>query len=118
MIILMNMLIALLSNEYTKFEASTEIEFSQLTYDDSMESQPNQYYSSIENCPMTLSLGMLPLIPVLMMTHPNKTLNTRLNQLFYLFQVLLPFLVIYYVSCLALLPLVYLKVLYCILNNR
>ncbi len=117
LVIMLNMLIALLSNMYQEVVDSTEREFSKLLYTDYNENIPNDYYSSMDHNPMFLSIFMMALVPFLLFFR-SKRLNTALNILIYIVKFFLPFIAVYYTLNLVLMPLAYIKILYCIVSSK
>lgn len=93
---------------------SSERQFGRLVFRDYMLNIPNAYYSSMDHIPLFLSVFMFPLVPFLIY-YRNKKFNNALNIGIYVIKLVLPFMIIYVVIRLLLLPFTYLRILYCIL---
>ena len=74
---------------------------------------PNKYYSAI-------SFGAIPFGPFILLLwfFKSKKLNLVANNFLYYINFFIFFIGIYYLSNLILLPLVYIKILYCILKGN
>ena len=117
LVILLNMLIALLSNMYQQVVDSTEREFSRLVFTDYYQNIPNEYYSAMDHVPMFLSIFMLALVPFIIF-FKSKKLNKILNIGIYIIKFFIPFIICYYVILLLMTPLTYIKILWSILRNN
>lgn len=117
LVILLNMLIALLSNMYQQVVDSTEREFSRLVFTDYYQNTPNEYYSAMDHVPMFLSIFMLVIVPFIIF-FKSKKLNKILNIGIYIIKFFIPFIICYYVILLLLTPLTYIKILWSILRNN
>ena len=117
MVVLLNMSIVLMTDMYQNVVDSSQRQYSRMIFTNYMLNIPNDYYSSMDHVPMFLSVFMLPLLPFLIY-YRSKTFNRRLNIIIYCIKLILPFLVLFIITKLILLPLVYLKVLWSIMMGN
>lgn len=113
---MVNLLIAILSNVYQEVVDSANAEYSHILFIDYNINKHLPSYSFLQSMlPIfnPLSTFLLPLCAF----WRNPTFNKYLHFLDYLFKFLCPLLIVNLVFHLLALPLVYLKVLLCILNN-
>lgn len=116
MVILLNMLIALLSNMYQQVVDFTQREFSYVIFQDYKQNIPNRYYSSLEHAPVFMSVFFLCLSPLLLYGRSAR-LNSAFNVIIYIIKFFIPFIILYWVVNLVLLPFVYFKILFTILSH-
>lgn len=117
LVILLNVLIAVLTNMHDTVVRSTERQFSKMFYWDYMYNHANAYYSCIQNCPIILS-GVMILVTPLVVASRSKGLNHSLNLMNYLVKLAIPCLAIYYALSLLLLPFSYLRILATIARGK
>ena len=92
---------------------NTKRKFSEIIFKDYMQNIPNNYYSSI-------SFGTIPFGPFILLVafFKSKRLNSVVNYFLYYINFFVFFIGIYYFINLLLLPLVYIKILYCIIRGN
>jgi hypothetical protein len=114
MVMMLNVLIAILSNVYAEIETQGKMELAQIYYLDYQINKPNKMFSCVQNIPFLLPLVAFPL---LFLTRSTR-LNTLFNYIFYLSVYFRPFLFLFLTASLLLLPFTYCFILYSILKGN
>ena len=94
----------------------TQREFSYVIFQDYKQNIPNRYYSCLELAPPYLSVFMLFLSPAIIYFRSVR-LNAAMNVFIYYIKFFVPFMLIYWLTNLLLIPFIHIKVLYAILTH-
>lgn len=107
----------MLTNMYQEVVETIERQFALLTLIDYKENMPNEFYSCIKNFPKLMSVPCLLITPFVLGCK-SKRLNYTINVILFMIKMGIPLMIVYLGINLVLAPLVYLKILFCILIGR